>query len=50
LQQGYLESSNTDPVNSLVDLIKTQRAFELNSQVVSASDQVLQLLANLRRF
>jgi flagellar basal-body rod protein FlgG len=50
LQQGYLESSNTDPVNSLVDLIKTQRAFELNSQVVQASDQVLQLLANLRRF
>jgi flagellar basal-body rod protein FlgG len=50
LQQGYLEASNTDPVNSLVDLIKTQRAFELNSQVVQAGDQVLQLLANLRRF
>jgi flagellar basal-body rod protein FlgG len=50
LQQGYLESSNTDPVNSLVDLIKTQRAFELNSNVVQAGDQILQLLTSLRRF
>ncbi len=50
LQQGYLESSNTDPVNSLVDLIKTQRAFELNSNVLQAGDQVLQLLTSLRRF
>jgi flagellar basal-body rod protein FlgG len=50
IQQGYLESSNTDPVNSLVDLIKTQRAFELNSNVVQAGDQILQLLTSLRRF
>jgi len=50
LQQGYLEASNTDPVNSLVDLIKTQRAFELNSNVVQAGDQILQLLTSLRRF
>ncbi len=50
LQQGYLESSNVEPVNELVDLIKTQRNFELNSQVIQASDQILQLLSNLRRF
>lgn len=50
LQQGYLEASNTDPVSSLVDLIKTQCAFELNSNVVQAGDQVLQLLTSLRRF
>jgi flagellar basal-body rod protein FlgG len=50
LKQGFLESSNVEPVNELVDLIKTQRAFELNSQVVQASDQTLQLIANLRRF
>lgn len=48
--QGFLEQSNVEPVHELVDLIKTQRNFELNSQVVQAADQTLQLLANLRRF
>ncbi len=50
LRQGFLESSNVEPVEELVDLIKTQRNFELNSQVVQAADQTLQLTANLRRF
>ncbi len=50
LRQAYLESSNTEPVKELVDLIKTQRNVELNSQVVQASDQLLQLVSNLRRF
>lgn len=48
--QGFLEASNVEPVRELVDLIKTQRNFELNSQVVQAADQTLQLVANLRRF
>lgn len=50
LRQNYLEASNVEPVNELIDLITTQRAFELNSQVIQASDQTLQLVANLRRF
>lgn len=50
LRQSYLEASNTEPVKELVDLIKTQRNVELNSQVVQASDQLLQLVSNLRRF
>jgi len=50
LRQRFLEASNVEPVNELVDLIKTQRTFELNSQVVQAADQALQLVANLRRF
>ncbi len=50
IRQGFLESSNVEPVRELVDLIKTQRNFELNSQVVQAADQTLQLIANLRRF
>lgn len=50
LKQGFLEASNVEPVQELVDLIKTQRHFELNSQTVQAADQMLQLLANLRRF
>ncbi len=50
LRQNFLESSNVEPVRELVDLIKTQRNFELTSQVVQAADQTLQLIANLRRF
>lgn len=48
--QGYLESSNVDPVKELVTLIKTQRAFELNSQTIQTADAALQTVANLRRF
>ena len=48
LQSGIVESSNVDPVTELVDLIKTQRTFELNSQSIQASDQMLQVLGNLR--
>jgi flagellar basal-body rod protein FlgG len=50
IRQGYLEASNVEPVAELIDLITTQRAFELNSQIVQAGDQILQLVANLRRF
>ena len=48
--QGFLESSNVDPVKELVTLIKTQRAFELNSQSIQTADQALQTIGNLRRF
>lgn len=50
LRQGFLELSNVEPVTELVDLIKTQRNVELNSQALQAGDQLLQLLVNLRRF
>lgn len=50
IRQNFLEASNTEPVKELVDLIKTQRHVELNSQVVQATDQLMQLVANLRRF
>jgi flagellar basal-body rod protein FlgG len=50
LQQAFLEGSNVDPVKELVTLIKTQRAFELNSQSIQTADQALQTIANLRRF
>jgi len=36
-------------VQELIDLITTQRSFELNSQTVQAGDQILQLISNLRR-
>jgi len=50
ISQGFLESSNVDPVKELVTLIKTQRAFELNSQSIQTADQALQTIGNLRRF
>ncbi|XAM01009.1 flagellar basal-body rod protein FlgG [Phycisphaeraceae bacterium D3-23] len=50
LAQGQLESSNVNPVTELVSLIKTQRAFEMNSQTIQAADEVLQVVGNLRRF
>ena len=50
LVNGFLEDSNVDPVTELVDLIKAQRAFEMNSQSIQAADQALQVLSNLRRF
>jgi len=50
LRQGFLEGSNVDPVTELVNLIKTQRAFEMNSQVIQAADETLQNVGNLRRF
>jgi flagellar basal-body rod protein FlgG len=49
LQQGALEASNVDPVTELVNMIKTQRTFELNSQSIQAADQMLQQINNLRR-
>jgi flagellar basal-body rod protein FlgG len=49
LRQGMLEASNVEPVRELIELITTQRAFELNSQAVKAGDEVMQLVANLRR-
>jgi flagellar basal-body rod protein FlgG len=48
--QGFVESSNVDPVKELVSLIKSQRAFELNSQTIQAADQIMQVVGNLRRF
>jgi flagellar basal-body rod protein FlgG len=48
-QQGSLEHSNVEPVSSLIDLITTQRAFEMNSQTIRAGDQALQTITNLFR-
>ncbi|MCA8987822.1 MAG: flagellar basal-body rod protein FlgG [Planctomycetaceae bacterium] len=50
IRQGTLETSNVEPVRELVDLIKTQRNVELNSEALKAGDQMLQLVNNLRKF
>jgi len=49
INQNQLEMSNVDPVRELIDLITTQRAFELNSQSIQSADETLQIVSNLRR-
>ncbi|MDP2283419.1 MAG: flagellar basal-body rod protein FlgG, partial [Pseudohongiella sp.] len=43
--QGALESSNVEVVEELVDMITTQRAYEMNSKVISTADQMLSFLS-----
>lgn len=50
LRQGFLEASNVEPVTELVSLIRTQRAFEFNSQAIQAADEALRTIGSLRRF
>ena len=45
LSQGYLESSNVDPVKEITDLIQAQRAYEMNSKVITAADQMGETIA-----
>lgn len=40
VQQGYLESSNVDPVKEITELISAQRAYEMNSKVIQAADDM----------
>ena len=44
--QGSLESSNVNVVAELVNMIETQRAYEMNSKAISTSDQMLQYASN----
>jgi flagellar basal-body rod protein FlgG len=39
--QGYTEASNVDPVSEITNLIVAQRAYEMNSKVITAADQML---------
>ena len=45
VKQGSLENSNVDIVEEMVNMITTQRVYELNSKVISTSDQMLQFLS-----
>ena len=47
LNQGYVESSNVNVVEEMVNMIQTQRSYEINSKAISTSDQMLQNLAQL---
>jgi flagellar basal-body rod protein FlgG len=47
VQQGFVETSNVNPVEELGSMIQTQRAYELNSKAITTSDQMLQKLSQL---
>ncbi len=46
LKQGYLEGSNVNVVEELVNMIETQRAYEMSSKAISTADQMLQYVSN----
>ncbi len=48
LQQGALEGSNVNVANSMVDMITTQRAYEMNTKVMGVADQMLGATANIK--
>ncbi|VVE03960.1 flagellar basal-body rod protein FlgG [Pandoraea anhela] len=47
LNQNYVETSNVNVVEELVNMISAQRAYEINSKAVTASDQMLQRLTQM---
>jgi flagellar basal-body rod protein FlgG len=49
LQQGYIEDSNVSVVEEFINMISSQRAFEANSKVVKAADDMLSQVNNLTR-
>jgi flagellar basal-body rod protein FlgG len=49
IQQGSLEQANVEAVTEISALITAQRAYEMNTKVISACDQMLQATANLMR-
>jgi flagellar basal-body rod protein FlgG len=48
LMQGAIETSNVNVMNEMTDLIKAQRAYEMNSKVMGVADQMLQTVNNIR--
>jgi len=49
INQGYLEMSNVEIVEEMVNMIMAQRAYEINSKAIQTSDEMSQLASNLKR-
>lgn len=49
IRQGYLESSNVQVVEEIVNLITAQRAYELNSKAITTADEMMGMANNLKR-
>ena len=48
VMQGFIETSNVNVVSEITNLISAQRAYEMNSKVITTSDDMLSTLTNLR--
>ncbi len=48
IMQGALETSNVSPMTEMTDLIRAQRAYEMNSKVMGVADQMMQTINNIR--
>jgi flagellar basal-body rod protein FlgG len=48
VEQGFIETSNVNVVTEVTDLITAQRAYEMNSKVITSSDEMMSTLTNLR--
>lgn len=48
VEQGFVETSNVNVVTEITDLITAQRAYEMNSKVITSSDEMMSTLTNLR--
>ncbi|MDP3897961.1 MAG: flagellar basal-body rod protein FlgG [Mesorhizobium sp.] len=48
VEQGYLENSNVDPVKEITDMISAQRAYEMNSKVIKAADEMAATISQSR--
>jgi flagellar basal-body rod protein FlgG len=48
VMQGFIETSNVNVVSEITNLITAQRAYEMNSKVITTSDDMLSTLTNLR--
>ena len=46
--QGFLETSNVNPVQEVTSLIQAQRAYEMNSKVITTSDEMMRTMSTLR--
>lgn len=49
VMQGYLEKSNVNVVNEMVELIVAQRAFEVNSRAIRTAEQMMEIANSLKR-
>ena len=49
IRSGYLEASNVQTVDEIVNLIVAQRAYEMNSKAITTTDEMMQTANNLKR-
>ena len=47
--QGFLEMSNVDVVEEMVNMISSQRAYEIASKAIRAADEMMQMANNIKR-